>query len=398
MTVSLPTYFEPERPKLGRTRRGAVGGLAAVGMMTALTVAVTGGATSRTPPPRARATVPGIVHLLAGQPGVANSSGTCPHGLATGADLNLPSGIAVFGGNVYIADSGDNCVVEVTGNGVIVPIAGTGRAGYNGDNIPATTAELYEPSGLAFDSTGDLFIADTQNERIREVRTDGTIVTVAGNGSYGFSGDGGSARSAQLNYPLDVAVSSSGGLYIADTQNERIRFVGSAGTISTIAGSENTPDYGGDEGSAVDSALATPGSVGIAPGGNLYIGDVTNNRVRYIDGAGIIHTAAGDSEPGGYNSRNVATETPLYNPYSVALDGAGNLYIADSTNCLVREVDTSGTISTLVGIPGRCGWGPGDNQPGTSSWLNRPYAIAVGSSGIVYIADTHNDVVRKYVP
>ena len=343
-------------------------------------------------------TASGIVHVLAGQFNVANSSRHLPERTRhwrrpqpTGrvGDLWRPS--------LHRRQSGQLCRRADQQRD---PDSG-GRDRYTGvqrrwDSRHQRGALRSKWIGLRL--AGDLFIADTLNERIREVNTQGIISTVAGTGAYGFSGDNGPATEAQLNYPLDVAVAPGGGFYIADTQNERIRYVDASGTITTIAGDESGIDYGGDEGPAVDAALATPAAVAVAPNGDVYIGDVTNNRVRYIDGSGIIHTAAGNDAPGGYDATHtVATETSLYNPYSVAFDPSGNLYMADSTNCLIREVDNSGIIANLVGNPGHCGYGPGDNQPGTSSWVNRPYAIAVDAAGDVFIADTHNDLVRELV-
>lgn len=340
------------------------------------------------------------LQVLAGQHGAAEDSQTCAQGVALKSLLNLPSAVATFGGNVYVADAGDSCVLEIRSDGSITPVAGTGVSGFNGNGIPATQAELYDPQGLAFDQAGDLYIADSGNDRIREVTTAGIIKLVAGRAQYGFSGDGGMAVSAELNYPLGVAVDTQGDVFISDTQNERIREVTPDGRIHTIAGS-GAIGYNGDGQPARQAALDTPAGLVVAADGTVYFGDAGNNRVRSIDPQGIIHTVAGDAEPGGYNpNQTVAINTPLYNPYSLALDASGDIFIADSTNCLVRELVPAGTISRLVGVAPtvtnqRCGWN-GNGLAPTSSTLNRPYGIAVDSNGNVYIADTYNQVVRRY--
>jgi sugar lactone lactonase YvrE len=343
----------------------------------------------------------GTMVTLAGVAGVENDVYTCVSGIATQSDLYLPAAVAVYDGAVYFADEGDNCVYKEVG-GTISVVAGTGDAGYNGDNRPANTAQLSDPQGLAFDAQGDLFIADSQNERIREVTPNGVISTVAGNGIDGYSGDGGPATSAELNLPLSVAVDSVGDLYIADTQNEVVREVSTSGTISTIAGN-GTLGYNGDEIPATSAELHTPSAVALGPNGAVYIGDVGNNRVRMVLD-GMITTVAGDSEPGGYNaSVTVATQTPLDNPYSLAVDSAGDIFIADSSNCVIREVVPSGTISTIVGIapttPNKtCGPGKDvDGLSGPTTELYRPYGMALDAQGNIYIADTFNDVVRELV-
>jgi hypothetical protein len=341
------------------------------------------------------------LRVIAGQPGQEEDSHVCAQGRALSALLYWPSAVAVFGGNVYVADAGDNCVLEIHADGTITRVAGTGHAGFNGNGIPATQAELSDPQGLAFDKAGDLYIADSGNERIRVVTTTGIIKLVAGRTQYGFSGDGGPAVSAELNYPLGVAADAHGDVFISDTQNERIREITPNGQIHTIAGT-GALGFNGDNQPARRATLHTPAGIAAAPDGTVYFGDVGNNRVRTIDPQGIIHTVAGDAEPGGYNpNENIAVDTPLYNPYSIALDSSGDLFIADTTNCLVREVVPAGTITQLVGLPPttaggpRCKWN-GDGLPPGSSNLNRPYGIAVGPAGHIIIADTYNEVVRKY--
>ena len=215
----------------------------------------------------------GIITTIAGN-GIAGYSGD--GGLATNAELNNPYGVAVdSNGNIYIADTNNNRIRKVNSTtGIITTIAGNGTAGYSGDGGLATNAELYYPYGVAVDSNGNIYIADTYNNRIRKVNsTTGIITTIAGNGTAGYSGDGGPATNAQLNYPYGVAVDSSGNIYIADTDNNRIRKVNSTtGIITTIAGNGN-PGYSGDGGPATNAELYDPSGVAVDSNGNIYIAD-----------------------------------------------------------------------------------------------------------------------------
>ena len=347
-----------------------------------------------------------VVTVIAGVQGVTELGQHCANGTAAGSAtaeaLNLPSAVATFDGNVYVASAGDNCVVEIRSDGSIIPFAGTGVAGFNGDGVAATTAELDDPQGLAFDATGDLYIADSGNNLIREVTTAGTIEPVAGTGVAGYTGDGGPAQSTELNFPVGVGVAPNGNVIIGDTQNERVREVTPNGAIQTIAGT-GVIGFNGDDQPAVNATVNTPAGIAVATDGTIYFGDVGNNQVRSIDTHGVIHTVAGDSEPGGYIAgRHTATQSPLWNPYDIALDAAGDLYIADSTNCLVREVDLSAnTITNVVGLAPdpvngpKCGFN-GNGLSGSASRINRPYGIAVDATGTVIIADTYNQVVRTY--
>jgi sugar lactone lactonase YvrE len=228
-------------------------------------------------------------------------------------------------GNVYIADLGNKRIRKVSG-GTITTIAGNGAAGFSGDGGPATSASLSAPYGVALDSTGSLYTADNDNNRIRKV-SGGTITTVAGNGNLGFSGDGGPATSASLAQPEGLAVDSSGNLYIADTRNHRIRKL-SGGTITTIAGN-GTPGFSGDGGPATSASLYNPGGVAVDSAGNLYIADSNNNRIRKVSG-GTITTVAGNGNAGFSGDGGPATSASLNYPIGIAVDSAGDLYTADS--------------------------------------------------------------------
>ena len=380
----------------------------------------------------------GILKQVAGN-GTTGYSGD--NGLATNAQLNGPTGVAVdSSGNLYIADTLNHRIREVSGAGVITTVAGTGVQGFSGDSFQATSATLSGPTGVAVDSDGNLYIADTLNHRIRKVSSSGVITTVAGggtslgdnvaatkaqlgsslsialdsagilyiadtdnnrirkvsnsvittvagNGTRGFSGDNGPPTGARLDLPSAVAVDSAGNLYIADTDNNRIREV-SNGVITTVAGGRTSL---GDNGPATSAQLNAPTGVTVDPAGNLYIADSGNARIRKVSNA-VITTVAGNGTQGFSGDNGLATSAQLVNPYGLAIDPAGNLYIADSSNNLVRKV-SNGVITTVAGngTPGFSG----DNGPAASAQLASPAGVAVDSGGNLYIADSLNNLVRK---
>jgi hypothetical protein len=314
-------------------------------------------------------------------------------GPATDADLSSPFGVAVdAAGNLYIADFYNNRVRKVSTSGTITTVAGNGTTGFSGDGGPATNASLYNPAGVAVDAAGNLYIADTSNERVRKVSTSGTITTVAGDGTQGFSGDGGPATNASLNQPYGVAVDAAGNLYIADTSNGRVRKVSTSGTITTIAGN-GTSRFLGDGGPATDAGLTYPQGVAVDAAGNVYIADPFDNLVRKVSTSGTITTVAGDGTQGFSDDGGPATNASLNLPTGVAVDAAGNLYFPDPYSNRVRKVSTSGTITTVAGN-GTFGFS-GDGGPATNASLRYPYAVAVNAAGNLYIADQGNNRVRK---
>ena len=334
-----------------------------------------------------------IIETVAG-----SSLGDGDNGAAVAALLDNPSGVAVDGaGNLYIADRGNHRIRKVDAAGVISTVAGDGTQSYGGDGGPATAAQLSSPAGVALDGAGNLYIADRSNHRIRKVDAAGVITTVAGDGTQGgggygvFGGDGGPATAAQLNFPQGVALDGAGNLYIADYWNQRIRKVDAAGVISTVAG-DGTSDYGGDGGDggpATAAQLNFPQGVALDGAGNLYIAG--NGRIRKVDAAGVITTVAGGGSSLGDGGPAVAAQ--LFSPEGVALDGAGNLYIADSRSHRIRKVDSAGVISTVAGA-GTYGFG-GDGGPAVAAQLDTPYGVAVDGAGNLYIADRNNHRIRK---
>jgi trimeric autotransporter adhesin len=428
----------------------------------------------------------GVVTTVAGT-GTAGFSGD--GGPATSAMLSFPSGVAVDGaGILYIADHQNMRIRRVDKNGVISTVAGNGRRGFGGDGGPATRASLNRPNRVAVDRSGALYVADVGNHRIRKVDTRGIITTVAGNGSAGFSGDGGSATRASLDEPWDVAVSDQGTLYIADSNNSRVRAVGTNGVLTTVAGGSADGEFTGDGGQATNALLSLGylhSGIALDSGGALYItedfgrvrkiaqnGIITrvatipnvrdftgvavdpagvvylasrdrirkidaqglitpvagngtfrasgdggpatsagmsvtgiavdrtgalfiaengNNRVRKIDLNGIITTVAGNGTAGFSGDGGPATAASVGSPSAVAVDGDGALYIAQSGPISrIRRVDRNGTISTVAGN-GTAGF-TGDGGPATSASLNIPIAVAVDGSGNIYIAEMHHRV------
>ena len=314
-------------------------------------------------------------------------------GPAAAARLAFPHSVAVdSAGNVYITDSGNRRIRKIDSTGTITTIAGTGEFGFSGDGGPAVEAELYDPYGVAVDSAGNVYIADTSNRRIRKIDSTGTIITIAGTGEFGFSGDGGQAVEAELRNPYGVAVDSAGNVYIADVSDHRIRKVDSTGTIITIAGTGECC-FSGDGGPAVEAELRNPYGVAVDSAGNVYITDVSNHRIRKVDSTGTITTIAGTGEFGFSGDRGPAVEAELYDPYGVAVDSAGNVYITDVSNHRIRKVDSTGTITTIAGT-GEFGFS-GDGGPAAAARLAFPYGVAVDSAGNVYIADTGNRRIRK---
>jgi streptogramin lyase len=320
-------------------------------------------------------------------------------GAATSASLFFPFGVALDAtGNLYIADEGNHRVRKVAAvTGIITTVAGNGSATFAGDGGAATSASL-DPFAVALDESGNLYIADVGNHRIRKVAaTTGIVTTVAGDGSATFAGDGGAATSASLNSPYGVALDASGNLYIADLNNYRIRKVDAAsGIITTVAGN-GIPTYAGDGGAATSASLNSPTGVALDASGNLYVADYYNQRIRKVDVAsGIITTVAGNGSPTFAGDGEAATSASLNGPLGVALDANGSLYIADIGNNRIRKVAATTRIVTTVAGNGRATFA-GDGGAATSASLNGPFGVALDASGNLYIADLNNYRIRKVI-
>jgi uncharacterized protein (TIGR03437 family) len=357
-------------------------------------------------------------------------------GPATSAKLNTPSGIALDAqGNIYIADTYNCRIREIMSNGKIQTIAGTSTCAYSNDNIYASEAALAFPSsvavdasgnvyiaeeyrirkitfttgvittlansnglppigetmGLAVDTSGNLYVADTEYSLLLRIAISAdTIATLAGTNRYGFSGDGGQAVSAQLDYPVGVALDSAGNLYVADQDNERIRKITSGGVISTVAG--RTP-YGGDGGPALTAVMNFPTQAITDSAGNIYFSDSYNHRVRKISTGGIVTTIAGTGACDYTGDGGQAVSATLCVPNGLAFDSSGNLYIADSYNGVIRRVNSVGAIATFAGTGNYAD--AGDNGPATAASFEYPYALVFDASGNLYVSDSDANRVRK---
>lgn len=297
-------------------------------------------------------------------------------------------------GNLYISDTENNVVRVINTSGIISTFAGNGIFGYYGDGGPANQSEVAYPCGIAVDQNGDVFIADTANNVIREVTPGGNIVTAYGSNVRGYSGDGGAANLADLYSPTGLAMDQFGTLYISDSGNHVIRTV-SNGVINTYAG-QVEPGYSGDGGPAYAAQFFYPKGLAIDATGNLYIADYGNSAIRKIaPNGGTITTVAGNGTAGYFGDGGAATAAQLNYPYDVAVDSSGNLYIADLVNQRVREV-TGGFIYTIAGN-GAKGYS-GDGGPATSAQLANPGAVLTGANGAVYIGDWNNNVIRLLTP
>ena len=337
------------------------------------------------------ADAPVAIILTAAGNGTSGFSGD--NGTAAAASLSDPFGVAADTvGNLYIADTSNHRVRRIDTSGIITTVAGNGAEGFSGDGGPATDATLNTPIGVAVDRAGNLYIADAFNNRIRKVNVTGVITTVAGNGDARFSGDHAAATNASLGAPFGVAVDAVGNLYIADTSNHRIRKVDAFGMITTVAG-KGTEGFSGDGGPARQARLNFPTGVTVDRAGKLFITDQSNNRIREVSTAGVITTVAGNGDAGFSGDHAAATRASLNQPVGTAVDAADALYIADTSNHRIRKVSADGMVTTVAGDG--IGGFSGDGSAATKASLNSPGGVAVDAAGNIYIADSYNNRVRK---
>jgi len=330
-----------------------------------------------------------IINTVAGD-GTAGYSGD--GAAATSAALFGPLGVAVDNsGNIYIEDVYNHRIRKVNASGEIVTYAGTGAGGYSGDGAIATSAAI-TPNGVAVDKYGNVYVSDAVACVVRKISTDGIITTVAGTGVAGYTGDGAAAASARLSSPCGIAVDTAGNLFIADAANNVIREV-SGGIINTIAGL-GSPGYLGDGSLATNAELDSPFAVAVDNYHNIYISDFKNNLVRKIDTTGTINRYAGTFNAYGYTGDlGAATSATLNGIRGLAVDANRNLFIADANNNVIRKVDTFGIITTAAGN-GYAGFG-GDLGTVNGANLSSPYGVAVDAAGSLYIADGNNERIRK---
>jgi sugar lactone lactonase YvrE/Tfp pilus assembly protein PilX len=327
--------------------------------------------------------------------GASGSSGD--GGAATLATMSGPGGISIaVNGDLYIADTANNCIRKVSAaTGIITTVAGDGSAGFSGDGGLATAAGIKTPEDIFVAANGDLYLADTGHNRIRKVvAATGIISTVAGVGSPGSSGDGGAATLAKLTSPDGIIVAANGDFYFDDRANHRVRKVTAATGIITAFAGTGTAGYSGDGGAATLARLSSPEGIALASNGDVYIADALNHVVRKVTVAtGIITTYAGTGTAGSTGDGGAATSARLNGPKAVRLNAAGDLYIADTANNKIRLVTAAGIITTIVGT-GTAG-SAGDGGSPTAAQLNLPGGIAVSTTGVYYIADSSNNKIRK---
>lgn len=283
----------------------------------------------------------------------------------------------------------------VYGQGIISTYAGTGFASFAGDNGPAINAQLSSPTSVAVDAAGNLYIADSANFRIRRVTPSGTITTWAGSGVAGYGGDGATALGARFRSPRRIAAAADGTLYIADTDDHRVRRVSPTGVISTYAGTGNA-GFSGDGGQAASALLESPGALAVDSAGNLYIADLGNIRVRRVTPAGVISRYAGNGNFVSTGDGGQAINAGLAGISSLAVDSAGNLYIGETSSGRIRRVTPAGIITTIAGT-GTTGY-TGDGGPATAARLGSIQGLAVDSLGNILIADTDNRRIRRITP
>jgi len=387
-TCTVALSFQPKYPGL---RQGAAVLLASNGsvlgseLLNATGVGATG------------VFIPGTITTVAGNgQWVYRGDG----GLATGSTLFLPMGGAIdAAGNLFISDSNNQRIRKVNGaTQIISTIAGNGSPGFSGDGGPATSAMLDTPADVKLDGAGNMYIADSANHVVRMVNAaTGIISTIAGmGGQTGYSGDGGQATLATLGSPSGLAFDGDHLLYISDTGNNVVRRVDlSTGVIATVAGT-GAAGFGGDGGPAIAGLLDYPWEIALGSDGSLYIADLSNNRIRKVSPAGVLSTVAGTGVRGYSGDLGLATKAELNVPAAVGVDVAGNLYVADSGNSLVRKVSaTTGIIDTIAGTTGSTP--NGDGGPANNAELDGPYALFFDGPGDLFIADMFHQTVREVI-
>ena len=373
-------------PQIRRVRHALKAAPLAALLVFALSACGGGSAKDGAEKPATIKTVAGDGGSQLGDGGPATKAGICGTSDVT---LDASGNMYIADGGIYCSGPGGHTVRKVDRHGIITTVAGTGEAGFSGDGGPATKARLNVPFAVAADRDGNLFITDENNYRIRKVDEEGIITTFAGTGEGGYSGDGGPATSAQLRDPGGIAFDAKGNLYVADYTS--VRKIDPSGTITTVAGTGQL-GFSGDGGPATEAKL-TAYDVALDHKGNIYICDLENQRIRKVDRDGIIHTVAGSGKKGYSGDGGPATKAALKDPWGIAIDREENVYIADHHNRVVRKVDPKGTITTLAGT-GEAGFNREEGPP-TKVMLHDPIGLFVeDDSGVLYIADTLNARIR----
>ena len=340
-----------------------------------------------------RANAQQVVTTVAGTGSVGYSGDNGPAVLAA---FNVPKYLKADGlGNYYITDELNNVVRKIDAYGIITTIAGNGTAGFSGDGSAATAAKLNAPSGIAFDASGNIYISDKNNNRVRKVNAAGTISTYAGTGAVGSGGDGAAATAATFNHPYGLATDTAGNLYIADVNNHHIRKVSTTGIVTNFAGT-GAAAFGGDGAAATAASLNYPQCIYVSPAGDLYINDQQNRRIRKVTPAGMISTVAGSGVLGFSGDGGLATSAQVNAMGDITMDAAGTLYFSDDLNQRIRTVTAGGIINTFAGT-GTAGHA-GDHGPAIAAEFSQPSGITMGCNGAFLIAEMDNFDIRRIGP
>jgi sugar lactone lactonase YvrE len=334
-------------------------------------------------------TVAGVI----GSPGYVGDAGP-----ANSARFNQPRALATDAeGNLYIADMRNHVIRKVNPNGIINTVAGNGTAGNAGAGGPATAAQLAQPTGMTIDNDGNIYIADYNASVVKKVTTAGIMTIFAGNGTEGFSGDGGPAAQAKLYRPTAVAVDKDGNLYVSDASNKVIRKVNKSGVITTVAGVPGRAGYAGDGGPATKALLTQPAGIAVDNSGNIYIADPSNSVIRKVNSAGVITTFAGNGTAGysGDNGPATKAQFQIGSPQGLAVDPEGNVYASDYQNHAIRKINAKGIITTIAGT-GAPDYA-GDGGPAILAKIWYPIGIATDNAGNVFITDSYNNTIREIV-
>jgi len=328
-------------------------------------------------------TADGVVTTLAGTAGVAGSA----DGTGAAARFHFPTGVAVDGtGNVYVADQGNDIIRKITPEGVVTTLAGTAGSVGRKDGT-GSAAQFYAPAGVTVDSAGNVYVADWGNITVRKITPDGVVTTLAGTPAQRGSADG-TGAAARFSLPFGVAVDSAGNVYVAEEDNNTIRKITAAGVVTTLAGTAGTS--GSADGTGAAARFDFPASVAVDSAGNLYVADSSNSTIRKVTAGGVVTTLAGTA--GMFGSADGTSATARFNqPVGVAVDSVGNVYVVDQFNHAIRMVTVAGVVATLAGTAGS---GSADGT-GATARFTLPSSVAVDSAGNVYVADRLNHTIRK---
>ncbi len=337
-----------------------------------------------------KVTAAGVVTTLAGSAGVQGNA----DGSGATARFNQPRSIAAdTAGNLYVADAGNATIRKVTAAGVVTTLAGTAGVFGSADGS-GTAAQFYAPFGITADTAGNLYVADDGNNTIRKITAAGVVTTLAGTAGMTGSADG-SGAAAQFSAPFGIAADPAGNLYVADAGNRTIRKITAAGVVTTLAGTPGV--VGSADGTGAAAQFYNPGGIAADTAGNVYVADTNNSTIRKITAAGVVTTLAGTSSLSGTggslgSADGSGAAAQFYDPYGIAADTAGNLYVADTINNTIRKVTATGVVTTLAGTAGVVGSADGS---GAAAQFNTPIGIATDPSGNLYVADTFNNTIRK---